>query len=435
MKKIFVLIFIFSLDCVYFNTFYNAKIYFKEAEKLYKQQGKLTTQSRAAYEKTIEKCAKIIQFHPNSKYIDDALFLMGVSYARLGEREKASRKFDELMSYFPQSPYIPQVKLEYGRILLDLGEWIRAEHLLSEVKGKYQEEASLLLAKSLYIAGEYQEAYERFKIFLEEHKKSNLKKEILYWTALSAKSIQKYDEAEQFLEEYLKFFLTQEEVLEAKELLGDILRENGKFEKALEVYKSLDLAPTSPESRKIDIKIALTYESMKDLEKAIQKYEDVIDRSSNSIEALEARYRLGKLYESLDSLELALKFYNEASKMYVSSQYRQKAAKRAKALEELTQLGDQEKADSRYRLAEIYLFELGKPEEALTLYRSIIDDFQDSPIIPKVLYSLIFAHLYVEKDTTQARKYFDELVSKFGDTYYAEKAQEYFSNILQKSPP
>jgi len=102
-RRLISLISILLLSCAYFNTFYNAKTYFNAAEREYKKEGKLTPKIRQNYNKVIEKCSKILEFYPRSKYVDDAVFLTALSYKRLGERVKAEKKFKELFEFFPES--------------------------------------------------------------------------------------------------------------------------------------------------------------------------------------------------------------------------------------------------------------------------------------------------------------------------------------------
>lgn len=425
MRKVFILSLVIFLGCAYFNTFYNAKTYFKTAEKKYWETGKLTPELRKSYEKTIEKCARIIQYYPHSKYVDDAIYYMGVSYVRLGEKDKAKRKFEELFTYYPESPYIERARLEYGRVLIELGDWGEAENILRKVGEKYKDEALLLLGKSLYLAGDYKRAIEKLKYF-EGRKKSPLKKEAYYYLALAAKEAGDFNSAEKYLREYIEeFMLTSEEAYRAKNFLGEILMDIGKYDEAIKVFQSMDLAPTSKESRIVLLKIGMCYEGLGEMEKAVESYKNVIERAASSEEALEARYRLGRLYESIDSLKLSLKYYDEASKMYVKSFYREEALRRAKALRALSSLGDQSSVEDRVKLAEIYLFELNKPEEALKIYVSILNDFPDTKWKPKVLYSLIYIYsLKGEKEN--AKKYYEQLLREFPRSYYTEKAKIFF---------
>ena len=60
---LFVFIFVVNTSCVYYNTFYNAKKYFKDAEniRLENENKSLPVNAQTAYTKVIEKCDIVLQ--------------------------------------------------------------------------------------------------------------------------------------------------------------------------------------------------------------------------------------------------------------------------------------------------------------------------------------------------------------------------------------
>ena len=77
----FVVIFLCSGGCAYYNTFYNAQQYYKEAEKIRLQKEGKTIPITALdkYGKTIQKCQKVLSDYPESKFRTDAFLLMAKS--------------------------------------------------------------------------------------------------------------------------------------------------------------------------------------------------------------------------------------------------------------------------------------------------------------------------------------------------------------------
>jgi len=63
-------------SCVYFNTFYNARQYFEEAEKLRLEKVGETVPPSAidAYGKVIEKSQVVLDKFPDSKYYPEVTF-------------------------------------------------------------------------------------------------------------------------------------------------------------------------------------------------------------------------------------------------------------------------------------------------------------------------------------------------------------------------
>ncbi len=77
-KTIILLTLLLQMSCAYYNTFYNAKKYYKmgrdESENNF-----YTLISNAEiknYNLTVEKCESVLVKFPNSRYVDDALLLM-----------------------------------------------------------------------------------------------------------------------------------------------------------------------------------------------------------------------------------------------------------------------------------------------------------------------------------------------------------------------
>ncbi|MFO7314075.1 tetratricopeptide repeat protein [Rhodothermus marinus] len=97
----------------YYNTFYNARKSFDEGVRGLRAQQEqpidptayLTlfgpptrTANAAAFNKAIEKSAEVVRRHPGSKWVDDALMLIGQSYFYLGNYAGAAQKFREVIA-------------------------------------------------------------------------------------------------------------------------------------------------------------------------------------------------------------------------------------------------------------------------------------------------------------------------------------------------
>ncbi len=96
----------------YFNTYYNAKQLFGDAEdELWSQRDVQQlgrnyflanfTANKTKFEQVIEKCSKLLQYHPESGLVDDALYLIGMSSYYLADYQQADRKFRELLDHSP----------------------------------------------------------------------------------------------------------------------------------------------------------------------------------------------------------------------------------------------------------------------------------------------------------------------------------------------
>jgi TolA-binding protein len=157
----------------YFNTYYNASSAFQKGEEslkaLYKNKAgsypvledlryvsylEVPGDARNNFNKVIEKCSKILNSYKKSDLVDDAIFLIGMSYFYNLEYTRAERKFLELIAQYPESNLIPQAKLwstktflknrkfEEARIVID----DITEYAIKEKKDNLILEAYLILA-------------------------------------------------------------------------------------------------------------------------------------------------------------------------------------------------------------------------------------------------------------------------------------------------
>jgi tetratricopeptide (TPR) repeat protein len=121
--------------CAYFNTFYNAKSQYKHAENdRTKRQGNLGLDG---YQKCIEKCELLLRYYPKSKYVDDALFLKGMSRYHRGEFVQARAAFEELEQRFPDSEYIERGYYNMGLAALAQGDAGGAAQSFEKLKTKF----------------------------------------------------------------------------------------------------------------------------------------------------------------------------------------------------------------------------------------------------------------------------------------------------------
>jgi TolA-binding protein len=141
--------------CAYFNTFYHAKQAFSAAERIRERAAPDDTTWRAVaapqYERAIQKASKVLTFHPNSKYADDAVMLIGLSYFWTGDWLKAERKFRELVVNFPQSSFSTEAYYRLAAANYELEREREANEALLEVLSRRDEglhdDARLLLAR------------------------------------------------------------------------------------------------------------------------------------------------------------------------------------------------------------------------------------------------------------------------------------------------
>ena len=81
----------------------------------------------------IEKCSKLLQYHPESGLVDDALFMIGKSYYYQNDLQRAERKFLELLDGFPESDMAPESKLLLGSTYYKMKDPTRAKKIVRDL--------------------------------------------------------------------------------------------------------------------------------------------------------------------------------------------------------------------------------------------------------------------------------------------------------------
>ncbi len=108
--------------CAYFNTFYNANKLFEDAERIRGEKGGSADRASAQYDACIKKCLDLLRYHPNSKYVDDALYMIGVSHFHRGETMQAQASFRDLLERFPQTGFGERAWFHLGLAALAQGD-------------------------------------------------------------------------------------------------------------------------------------------------------------------------------------------------------------------------------------------------------------------------------------------------------------------------
>ena len=94
---------IFFFKCVYFNTFYNAEESFEKALQIIEKSpavddgSNLPSEAVIFLDKTISNCNIVVDKYPNSKYIDKAYLLTGISFFYKQLYQSSIEKFNSII--------------------------------------------------------------------------------------------------------------------------------------------------------------------------------------------------------------------------------------------------------------------------------------------------------------------------------------------------
>lgn len=144
----------------YFNLYYNTKDKFQEAENAIKLQRKnlfefeqpnISGNVPQLLNSVVEKSSKILQFHDNSSYVDDALLMLGKSFYYQKNYQKALRKFQELAVTLPESDLILENDLWIAKTKMRLKDYQEALSALNIIRKQAVEEGEDDIARDAYV--------------------------------------------------------------------------------------------------------------------------------------------------------------------------------------------------------------------------------------------------------------------------------------------
>lgn len=242
-----ILALLFTSCGAYFNTFYNTKKYFNEAKKeREKRQGDTpSSNEQNKYNQTIEKASKILELYPNSKYVDDAVMILGECFYYKAEYVKAERKFEELITYFPTSPYFASAQFWFGKTKIKLKDYLGARFTLQEVvnnsgfKNDLRDEAQFHLGEIQFEQGYFLEAEREYKKAAESADNKAIKSRAYFQLGKSQIKIQDYPQAVESFRQTIKNSPDKRFVYEAKLNLGTATKLAGNYREASDILLEL----------------------------------------------------------------------------------------------------------------------------------------------------------------------------------------------------
>ena len=430
-----------SGGCVYYNTFYNARKSFNEAESARKKT-KAGRGGSGQYKKAIDKALKVAENYPNSKYYDDALYVLGVSYYYTEQYPKAERRFREIAANYPESEYIKDVNLYLAKSKLMQNDMADAMQLFEEIfNSDYDRQLKVEAAMAI---GTYHFDKKDYKLaepyFLAV--RDSLGDEDQVKTA-QANIADAYFSTYQFqnaLGAYLQLLGLDPDKTEKYHVLVNAatcsyrLQRIGDGMDYLQTLIDDELYYDSLEV--LQLKLAEGYEFDDDLEQAAAIYEEVADNEASKKTAGVANYRLGLIYQyDYDDLKAAKEYYDKAISVSRSSATGKDALQKSSAIGKLTiyarsleidSTTTQEQIDeaghAQYLLSELYWFQLNKPDTAILEMQYLIDSFPTAYEVPKAIIALSQMYRDYLADSTTADSILNTLLVDYAGSDYIPQA-------------
>jgi len=443
MRKIFIittLLLLFSFSCVYYNTFYHAEEKYKKAEKSQQKAKREVAMGSEVkdYQDAITKASKVLTFNPKSKWVDDALFLIGKSYYNLGEYPKAERKFQELVTTFPKSNLVEESYYYLGMSRYKEGNKVEAtEDLISLLDNpkmkKRKSEVCFELGEIKFEEGEYEQAVTFYKRMLEQYPKDELDPRTQFRIGEAYFQLKDFAQAKESFSKVRKYGKQGELLYQSIYWTGESAYNLKDFKEGLSIFSDLSrekkYAKYLPD---IELKIAEGYKLSDSLDLALKKYEEVALAFPKTEQSAEAYYRAGMInLEEKRDLKKAKEFFDKTKTDRPASPFAKSALEKSTDISALSSFQEQvtkeeslKVAEPFFHLAEFYLTQMNLPESALVQYQTILDKYPESEYAPKSVYAIAWIYENIYQDSSKAKEYYHKIVDQYPNSDYSKKALE-----------
>lgn len=324
----------------YFNTFYNAKQSFKRGYEQYEDQRISLNPERPIriyrsparvgvdhFEDAIERGTDLLINHPNSRYVDDAVALIGRSYFFLQNYYNAEQKFIELYAITESDDLLQEAIIWRGRTMLEQERYSEGLSYINtqlnavdiEWERRSKAEARILLAQFMVETQEYEEAGRLLFTALPDVKDRELRARGFFLNGQLLDMLEAYEPAYEAFDRAASANPYYELIYHAELKKGIMLRKQGQNEEARKHFSAMARDNNNFEFlNQIQYELGRTHYAMGNTREALKWYREVLYLSNRTApRELLARthYAKAELYRfSLQNYPFAAAHYDTASR-------------------------------------------------------------------------------------------------------------------------
>ena len=383
--------------CAYFNTFYNAKKLFSEAQEIpLDNKGRPKATAVQKYNKAIKKCGVILTDYQKSKWADDALFLLARSLFYKGNSYiQAIEQFEDLILLYPDSEFIPEAKLYIARAKFRFNQKLEANALLQDFINdpslkEHHPKALMILAHNHLEEDELVEANYTLKNLINKYPDSDEYEEAFFLQGITLHEDNKFQESNNVFTSLLKSRVSKKIKLDSRYFIVLNFLELEAYNDAHSAVKSLlkdeyrlDKIP------ELEIAEARAKVGIGETEEAISIFENIIENNSKSKTAADANFYLAETrFKVVGDYEGAIEAYNAVKTSFRESEFVEIALSRSAVVSKIIQYNNPETniptqtlIEQQFKLAEFYNEVLNRPDSALAIYDKIISNEYLLPVL------------------------------------------------------
>ncbi|MBN2307939.1 MAG: tetratricopeptide repeat protein [Candidatus Hydrogenedentes bacterium] len=323
----------------------------------------------ASFEKAIAKYQHTLETTEDPAIQEETLFRMAITYHNMQKFKESADTFAALLERFPESAHAAEANLRLGDYFLyEAKDPVKsiAPHetaYKADPKGPFAGRALKGLALARYETNDHDDAVKLFLQVMTDYPAVELNEQAYAW-------------------------------------VGEYLFEREQWEQAAVAFGAMLRAiPDYPNPERVRFRIAECSERAGTARGAIELYGAVVEEAPRSASAVQAKYRMARLHETLNEMDEAMRLYEEAAD---------------------TNTGDTA-ARARFRVGEL----LEAKEDYVGAAKSfmfVAIVFLHEELSPEALWR---AGQCREKSGSvdQAKRAYQDVIAEFPDSPQAEKAQ------------
>lgn len=339
-----------------------------------------------------------------SKFNEQAYLRSAISYLKLKKSQKALARFDTLIQKYPNSPLNELAFYYKAQIYKQNQKWTQAKREYKKFLAGYPnspllEPVSYNLGQVLFLEENYIEAIPVLEDFLNEFPNSRFRNEVLFDLIQSCYVLGKDSKVQTYGEKFTQEFPSSDNAFEVHYKLGEIGIRNKDYRYAQQHLSQIDRSLLFPYALKElgDINYALDSLSL-----ALDYY-NFAERICTDTLIDEIRFNRENVYfkqgiykSNLDMLKGFLAKYPESRKaamvQYEIGEHYLKLGDAAQAIAEFDKVKNIESNSQYVPMAEMgkaqsYIM-LGQTNQAIESYLKIVTEFRTVPFLSKAIYSL-----------------------------------------------
>ncbi len=446
--------------CAYFNTFYNATNYFQQGVNTLegtntRESGRVPLQANDAFASAIEKSQKVIEEYPDSRYVDDAFFIIGRSHFYRQEYGLAERNLRQLLNEYPWIDYADEVRIWLAKVHAEMGMYDLVEEDLAPILAM-DDPPRNLLTEVYVLRGELAlrredvpGAMRAFEQGAEATTKPARKSALLYRLYTLAHEAEDYPAALGFLDQFTRSTPNEDERINARltrvqllQLMDDI---DGAYREIRNMVNLSEFASIIPG---LQLEIGKIERRNGNTDEAVTHFIDLIKEYRSTPEASEAAFYVGDMYlTEYHDIESANDYFSRVrnnsiyfgparEKLQQITTLKNMHARIRDLREQLGLEGDpttlsegdasgdkidsaqvrQELAYANYRIGEIRLFELNDVTSGLEVMADIVTNFEETDVAAQAAYVLYY---HTQDGPEQAAFWRSVLLEKYPHSPYS----------------